>query len=290
MTTLSGTVTLSGSAQSGVPVLVIDTDNSSDPSQWTIVETATTDSNGDWSVSGLAEDADERYHAIAQYDDGTQYNALSKPYLSTPSAIPDSGDLQARYDWTGASGTSTVTDLSGNGHDLTGTYTGPTATINGNQAGEFDGADDLLTVDWTDLPQPNHVFMVYQFIADSDDVRSVIDGDSDGRQKFGNNGQGNIDLYAGNANNVVGGDADTKPHVVSALFDGANSALRLDGADVASGDAGGEDSGGLTVGAEPGGGNYADVYVGEILHYPMDKSGSQSDIEGYLADKWGITL
>lgn len=205
-------------------------------------------------------------------------------------AIPDSGDLQARYDWTVASGTSTVADQTGNGYDLTGTYTGPTATINGMQAGEFDGVDDSLGVDWTNQPQPNHIFIVFKYLSDPAEPSAVCDGASDGRNKFGTDADGDLDLYAGNSNNVVDGNADTNPHVASALFDGANSVLRLDGSQVASGDVGGQDLGGLIVGSQPNDANYTNVAVGEILPYPQDKSGIQSDVESYLADKWGLTI
>jgi hypothetical protein len=140
MTELSGTVTLSGSAQANVPVLVVDTNNSSDPSNWTIAATATTDSNGDWSVSGLVEGATERYHAIVQYDDGTQYNALSKPYLSTPSAIPDSAIAQWNFE--DDSDTTTATD-SINGYDgaINGASYTSTSKV-GSLALSGDGQDD----------------------------------------------------------------------------------------------------------------------------------------------------
>ena len=205
-------------------------------------------------------------------------------------AIPDSEDLQARYDWTQASVTSTVEDQTGNGHDLTGSYTGPTATINGLQAGEFDGADDFVDVDWPNQSQPNHIFVVFQYLSDPNSTSGVIGGANDGQHKIGNNNNGDLDLYAGNANGVVDGDADTNPHIASGLFDGGSSVLRIDGTQVATGDVGGQDMGGLTAGAQAGGNNYANVAIGEILPYQTDKSSNQSDIETYLANKWGITL
>lgn len=84
MSRLSGQATVGGSPQANVPIAIIDTNGSSDPSQWSIVATTTTDANGDWEVTGLATNAVERYHAVAQYDDGAQlYNVESLPYLST---------------------------------------------------------------------------------------------------------------------------------------------------------------------------------------------------------------
>lgn len=70
---IAGTVTLNGSGVQGAKVYVIDTNSD------TVVGTATTDTNGDYSVTVPAEPP---YHVAVQYDDGSQkYNALSKPYI-----------------------------------------------------------------------------------------------------------------------------------------------------------------------------------------------------------------
>ena len=70
---ISGAVTLSGAGVSGARVYVIDTDAGE------VAETATTDANGDYSVSVSSGPV---YHVAVQYDDGsTQYNALSKPFV-----------------------------------------------------------------------------------------------------------------------------------------------------------------------------------------------------------------
>jgi len=85
MTRLSGRVPETGTAISGVTVAIIDTQGTEDPTQWSIVASTTTDTNGEWSVSGLAPSAVERYHAVAQYDSGAEFvNFESLPYLSTP--------------------------------------------------------------------------------------------------------------------------------------------------------------------------------------------------------------
>lgn len=295
MTELSGQVTDGGTSVSGAQVFVVDTNGSANPADWTVAGGATTDVNGEWSVIGLASGATERYHAVVQYEDGGGfYNAKSLPYLSTPFAIPDSGDLQAHYDWTQASGTSSVADQTSNGHDLTGSYSGPTATINGNQAGEFDGADDYLDVSFgTTLSQPTHFFIVAQMTASPNEFNEIITGDdTTDRQAIAGDNDANGDdwtLFAGTRLNS-GLTFDETPHIISGLFDGTNSVLRLDGTQIASGDAGANSLSGLTVGSHPFQFNYTAVNVGESLLYPMDKSGVQSDVESYLSNKWGITI
>jgi len=75
-TTLSGTVTLSGSGVQDATIHVInDTDDS-------IETTTTTDSNGDYSVSVPSGNT---YHVTVRYEDsnGNKYNDESKPFIAT---------------------------------------------------------------------------------------------------------------------------------------------------------------------------------------------------------------
>ena len=75
---------------------------------------------------------------------------------------------------------------------------------------------------------------------------------------------------------------------MTVVFDGANSIIREDGVEIAVGDAGTNDLGGLSVGYDSyNGGKYADAYVSEIV---IVNSGSVDlDFETQLLEKWGIT-
>jgi hypothetical protein len=75
-TTLSGTVTLDGSAVEGATIYCIDDTNES------IAEVTSTDANGDYRVRV---DTGDLYHMVVQYEDGqgNQYNDESKPFLAT---------------------------------------------------------------------------------------------------------------------------------------------------------------------------------------------------------------
>jgi hypothetical protein len=154
MTRLSGTVTRSGNPQANATVYVVDRDTNS------VVATTTSDANGDWNVSGLATNAEERYHALVEYDDGAQqYNALSLPYLSTDAylaapasevamqhpqaslgpAIPDSGVSRWKFEqnlldaWDGNDGTD----------NTSAGYTADSKV--GSYAKSFDGVDDYVS-------------------------------------------------------------------------------------------------------------------------------------------------
>jgi len=208
--------------------------------------------------------------------------------------IPDSEDLQARYDFRRNDGTLPLVDQTGNGYDINnGQFSGVGASINGNQAGDFDGVDDLITTAWTNVPQPTHIFGVFEARSPLDDGFQAIwtgaNGATDDNQFFIENTTDVLTTFAGvelNSNTT----ADTSPHVASAFYDGNNSTLRLDGVEIASGDSGTNDLGGFGIGARNDGVNFADIKAGEFLVYPQDKTSIETDVESYLADEWGISI
>lgn len=212
-------------------------------------------------------------------------------------AIPDGSDLHAHYDATAIPATdgdtvSTWTDQTGNGFDLTA-GSAPVyrdSVINGNPSLEFDFAD-YLDVQFSALSQPNTIFAVVQIrggIGDNN-THFIFDGEGTGRNALNYNPNNNFTIFAGNAE-IEDGSADTNPHIISTLFDGSNSSVSKDGGTSSTGNAGSNSLDGFTVGSDNDQSSDSSVFVSEILIYPQDKSGIQSDVESYLADKWGITL
>jgi hypothetical protein len=207
------------------------------------------------------------------------------------SDIPDSGDLHAHYDWSDSSTTtSTVPDLTGNGYDLTGTFSSLNVTINGVQAGEFDGNDDSVDVDFTALPQPNTIFIVLQYDSTSIGSTSYIyDSNNTARHGMFLAGvESEFAIYSGTS--LFDGGLDANPHIFGNLYHGTSSIIRRDGTQSGSGDAGANDLDGFTVGSVYTDNSYAPITVGEILIYPQDKTGIASDVESYLSSKWGIAV
>jgi len=211
-----------------------------------------------------------------------------KAFDTSASGIPDSGDLHARYDFSEEDGSLPITDQTGNGYDLvSGTYSGVGASINGVQAGDFDGADDNVYTSFASESQPNHVFIVINSDAVTGNT-SPFDGDTAVSQLvFVTNVSGNWAMIAGST--LEDGTANTGPIIISALFNGSNSAIRVNGTE-STGDAGTTALDGVSLGARGDGSNNYDGAIGEVLVYPQDKSSVVGDIEKYLADKWGITL
>ena len=212
--------------------------------------------------------------------------------------IPDSGDLHARYDATqlGLSNNATVTtwaDETANGYDLT-TGNAPTYIangINGNPVVRFDGVDDFLQTDWPDISQPNHIFIAFQLVNVQTTTENVIYDSftSTNRHVFVQDGvSGGWTLFSGI--NLRGGSADGNPHIHSHLFNSSNTELREDGTDIFNGNSGGQSMDGITLGARVDGGIPTNVDIGEILVYPQDKSGIQTQVENYLGNKWGISI
>lgn len=212
------------------------------------------------------------------------------------SAIPDRGDLHARHDATELSlsdgdPVSTFADETGNGNDLTaGTApTFRTSQINGNPVVRFDGVGDFLDVAFGAISQPFQTFAVVRLNSFSTSSKSAIwSGEADTNGLFEQPDADNWRIFAGTA--VDGGSPDTNPHIFNQFFDGANSKLAVDGANTLSGDAGAGDLNGYSLGTTANQVSFAEIDVGEILRYPQNKTGIESDVESYLSDKWGITI
>jgi len=211
--------------------------------------------------------------------------------------IPDGSDLHAHFDAAAISATdgdtiSTWTDQTGNGFDLTA-GSAPVyrdSAINANPSLEFDFAD-YLDVQFSALSQPNTIFAVVQIregIGDNN-THFIFDGRGTGRNGLNYNTSDNFSIFAGNVE-VEDGSADANPHIISTLFDGSNSSVRKDGGASSTGNAGSDSLDGFSVGSDNDQSANSSVFVSEILIYPQDKSGIQSDVESYLADKWGITI
>ena len=208
-----------------------------------------------------------------------------------PDAIPDSGLLH-RYDWShDSTTTSTVPDLQGS-EDLTGSFTDLNGSINGIQAGTFDGTDDTLDVDFaTTVTQPFEVFSVSDSSDDGtdQDVFDAFKSNVIARRRFDSD---EYQFFAGTG--VNGSIPTTTPEIHTGVYNGVDSLLRESGTEILSGDVGTNDLDGLTAGsrrADVGNGNWFNGTIGEILIYDPSESGySRSDVETYLSDKWGIEI
>lgn len=206
--------------------------------------------------------------------------------LAEMTGPPDPGDLHSRYDFSEEDGSLPVTDQSGNGNDLgDGGYTSVNATINGNQAGEFDGADDIVTATGlSSIGPPFHEFYVIEptgslssdYLYHTDTHPSIRN--QSGSDTWAIRPSGNDATVSGNGQNPV---------VIEILWDSSETTVWINetGATDTVNDAASSRSRYYLGGR--GGYGFFQGYIGEVLRYGVSKDASRGDIHSYLSDKWG---
>jgi len=230
--------------------------------------------------------------------DGTSASKVIAPDGSTVfSSIPDSAILQVdpTQSFTssddGTSITGPIPDESGNGNDLANDEGAATVVengINGVRSLDFDRGPDEYSVQFATVTQPTTIFIVvqYQDTNDHDVFGSANDGSPHIFQAFV---FGNDRIFAGSS--IADGSSDQNPHLFTLIFDGANSVMRKDGSQVASGDAGTNGLDGFRLGDSGDFSTHTNSLIGEVL--PCDDRLSQSEIDNQeqrIANKYGITL
>lgn len=213
--------------------------------------------------------------------------------------LPTIAGLAARYNAddaasiaSSATAVSQWNDVSGNGrHLVQATSTNQpktgTRTLNGRNVIDFDGSNDFLKSSAWTLAQP----LTYFVVAETDVAGNqlVIDRGTSGTPGgpiLQRNSTGSWEAFGGTS--LIGGTADLNPHVFAAVFNGASSRLRVDGAQVA-GNAGAQSfsAGGITVGSSRTPSLYWNGHVAEVLVYAGALSTADIEaVEDYLAYKW----
>jgi len=204
--------------------------------------------------------------------------------------IPDEQDLYVRYDFRREDGTTPVTDQSGNGRDLdTGSYTGVGRSINGNQAGNFDG--DFLEGDFsTNISAPWTIFAVGEF--DDTSRQSYITGkkDEDLANGIGCNNDFWQITYSGSFSRSNNNSTNLNPNDFTfyAAPSGGTATLSVNGTQVESVNGADATLGSMVLGNRGTTGRPLDGAIGEVLVYNGDKRSIESEVRNYLAKEWGL--
>ena len=210
------------------------------------------------------------------------------------SAIPDSEDLHAHYDFSANSTTTSfVEDQSGNGHDLdNGEGFEDFTTINGRQAGEFDkNGNNLIYSDtFNTVSVPYTVFYVVDKETDNSESEEhrVLGVNSSTNAEIDHRDDG-IFVEDGGSNRIFAGDPS---HNIVTHRRSSNAVLRSQGEQRATADQS-VSMDIVIVGNRGGGANTEQGFngaIGEILIYPEDKGNIFEDVEQYLAEKWEIDI
>jgi hypothetical protein len=208
--------------------------------------------------------------------------------------IPDSGNLQANWDVqqqpeSGGQTIDPLVDQSGNGNDATavGAPTLNAGGFNGYDAASLDGTDDRWEVSIS-LSQPFTIYAVVE-ITDSTETRAIVRDASTTTI---------LDYYASTpgwrvyAGSQITGTTDDTINIVTGLFDGANSVVEEEDTQTASGDAGTGAGTNLGIGGEYATSN--NFFQGNIMQVMIYDAGhnstTRSDVNNYLANRWGVTL
>jgi len=188
-------------------------------------------------------------------------------------------------------------DQSGNGNDAAQATTSKKPLLklgirNGKQALLFDGTDDYLWANlMQSLSQPFSVFAVAQLLVAGDDTaKHIIGGSTTDELSLGQHPSSNWFCNAGTT--LQDGSADENWDIWSVLFNGVNSELRINGNNVASGDAGTNNPDATAIGRMgPFSTGFWEGYIAEIIICdPSPTNNDRDKVESYLAKKYGITL
>lgn len=227
--------------------------------------------------------------------DGTDWYARSG--AEEISAIPDSvvAYLDAQESFTSSDDGTQVTtwpNLETGQPDPSGTGAIVRESgINGSRSLEFDGADDEFNISSTNyntLTQPNTIIAVVESLnVGATEVVTSHESGTDGKNNIFNDSNG---FYQASAGSSLNSNTSTNPAVVSVVYNGANSVIRVNGAE-ATGDAGTQNMESWQIGAEAFA-SYFRGYIGaiEVADADLQATGELSDEETKLAEKWGITI
>jgi hypothetical protein len=185
---------------------------------------------------------------------------------------------------------STFTDSVGQFDLSNGASTYQANVQNGNAVARYGGSADYNSANApSDITQPFTVTaVVVDFSAPSTDRFTVLGHLADDFPQLWWD-QGKWSVYGGS---FINGNNTSPPLVLAAVFDGANSLLRENGTQTASGDVGGYTIQSASIGAQNGVEYYIDGDIGEVTVYDgnLDAEGKLADEEQRLAEKWGVSI
>lgn len=214
---------------------------------------------------------------------------MAKPTTFTPGSV---AGLYAWYDATQITGladgdpVATWTDVAGGRNATQGTSaarpTYKTAIQNGRPVVRFDGVDDFVNASAVSVSQPDTIFIVAKQTS-TGSTKNAYDGNTT-RQTLECGTSYVINAGA----NVSTAGADTAWHVHTAIYNGASSSHRLDGALGSSGNAGTNALASLNIGTYR---NFAGFWPGDIaeliIYTGALGSTDRAAVEAYLKAKWG---
>lgn len=193
---------------------------------------------------------------------------------------------------------SQINDKSGLGNNLTqGTVTNQPLWVDAVQNGlpimRFDGIDNFMRLAAFfsgNLSQPNTIFVVIDQEGGASNVAYDSAGNGSNRHTLFSDASNFHNMFAGAI--LADSTAITAPfELVTILFSGVNTTIRIDKVETVSGNGGTTPCQGFTVGANSNTSatEFAAQDIAEILIYNSDVSDEdRTSIENFLTAKWGL--
>lgn len=155
---------------------------------------------------------------------------------------------------------------------------------------QSDALNEALSVS---LPQPHHIFIVGRYTAVAATGTLVGGKTVTATSRIFRTGNSQMSISSGTTVNSSPTPDLTQPRLFEALFSGAGSYFKLDGTQLAAGDAGsGASSTGLFFGSSAGAGDTADCVISEVWIFSAELTGANltNFKQGYLAPWYALTL
>lgn len=152
----------------------------------------------------------------------------------------------------------------------------------------FDGSNDYMKAAAFALNQPESVYLVMNQVSWTNND-TFFSGNASAAMNVGQSPTTpNIVLYAGSSAAQNGGLSVGAKSVLSCVFNGANSSLRVNLGSATTGNPGSNNAGGFILG-DSNNGEYANIAFSEVLIRSVaDDATTQLKINAFLMKKWGI--
>lgn len=249
---------------------------------------------------------------IKRYD-GTDWQPLDAAAVSTPSTPAFSPWDLSRYpepthavwasdpDWSNPGDGNAVSSWRnpGSPHVTQGTsgsrplYRASTVAFNNRPTVEFDGSDDYIEADITDISQPFVLVAVANTGGANATAEGVIGSSGTNSTRIGDSGADAFTYNFGTAQ--TGGTTDSDPHVWVALINGASSQLRIDGTQVVTGNSGAGSLVRFTLGCSRSTNDnvarhFLDGHIAYAAVYELSSVSDVADLEEALGTYYGISI
>lgn len=229
-------------------------------------------------------------NGVTQVTNGRFYRA--QIYSGIPISEGGAGQTLA-FDFNPATYVSGTTFLDSSSNAATITLNGG-ATVVTASALYFDGVNDFLKTGPFTLAQPETVYLVGKQMTWTSNEKFFDGNSTTERMSLIQTSGGASPQLSAFAGGTIGPNSSLALQtvgIITTIFNGTSSSLRVNIGVAVTGDTGAQNGGGITVGADFGGNAQANVAIQELLVFNQIHSPAQTSvILGYLNEKYNLGL